>query len=140
MAILMHRSAEPETCCICQRRSAGIGIYMPKSKEQPWTCDNPKCIQIAKAAAMLPAKRLDQIERAALTEVGKSVVAAFLPMIMGALWDRGVRSLEDATPEQIDLALDALAMSGAVEDELSGAMVQFREQVRMRVLRGDPPF
>ena len=140
MTLLMHRTAEPETCCICQRRSAGIGIYMPKVKDQPWTCDSPKCIQIAKVASAMNTKKLDQIERAALDAVARSSASTMLQIIMGELWERGVRSLEDATPEQIDLALDGIAVSGALADELVRAMVGFRDEVRTRVLRGDPPF
>lgn len=85
-------------------------------------------------------KKLDQIERAALDAVARSSASTMLQIIMGELWERGVRSLEDATPEQIDLALDGIAVSGALADELVRAMVGFRDEVRTRVLRGDPPF
>ena len=145
MTIIMTRTHDPVACCVCQRRSTGVGIHERTWVQRgvAWTCDAPECISAAKRLVAMPAKTLDAFEGMALNIAAKSVALPILTAAMTALYDLGVRDLDQATPEQFEAAADALTRDGITSElqvQLAGALESFGSALRDQVAGNAAPF
>lgn len=141
MRLIRQRTKEPTTCMACLRRSMGVGLYEPRRKtEFAWTCDDTACIAATRRMLNMAQKDLDAFEAIAAAEAGKAVAPELVILCMGALWDAGVRNLENVSNDQMSLALDQLHVSGAIYDEIRKALEVFAATIRDKLTAGEAPF
>ncbi len=139
-AIIMQRSKEPAQCMACARMASGIGIHEHKRPVHAWTCDDPACIRATKGMTVMGSNELTRIERIAIEYAARAIVEPVMSEVVGAMWAQGIRSLETTTPEQVSLALDDMIVSGAMQEHVKAALLEFGKSVKASVLGNEAPF
>lgn len=141
MTKLMQGSETPELCAACGRHARGIfGIAYDNKQGIVWVCDDDRCIATATGLRKMKDDRWSHYENRALDKAAKAVAYPILQDMFAALYESGARNLDEVTPEQIDLALDSLYLSGAFAFQIKKALVTFGDSVSADVTSGEPPF
>lgn len=61
---------DPGVCGVCARAAIGIGHAPPKASKIMWLCDDPKCIEKAKATYAMRQDQFTRIESMAAAKGG----------------------------------------------------------------------
>ena len=140
-AILGRKSdLEPITCAVCGRRAIGLGHCRKKGHEVAWSCGSPSCLAIGESVLIMSDKSLDVYEKTAIGEAGRAIVEMLGEAFMGALWQKGVRNLDDLTPEKFAAVAEAAHQTPEFNRAMVAFLTGFGASIRKQIARGDAPF
>lgn len=151
MSIILGRRGdkEPFTCAICGRRAHRGYVSKPWGKANQsiaWICDDAnalpsvECVHaIAKVYDMAP-KKLDIYEERAIERATREAIDPLFEALLNALFDGGVRNLEDMDADRYTKIAEAAAKSDELRSVMSGFLKGFGDSIREQIGSGEAPF
>ena len=131
---------EPITCAVCGRRAIGLGHCRKKSDAIAWSCGAPSCLAIGESVLIMSDKALDVYEKTAIGEAGRSVAETLGEAFMTALWQKGIRSLDDLTPDKFAAVAEAAHQTPEFNRAMVAFLTGFGASIRKQISAGDAPF
>jgi hypothetical protein len=152
MTIILGRRGdkEPYTCAICGRRATGGGyVSKPWGKaDQPiaWVCEDADhlpsidCIRAIRKVYDMAKKNLDIYEERAIERATRDAIDPLFATLLDALFEGGVRNLEDMDAESYAKIADAAAKSDKMREVMTGFLKGFGNSIREQIGSGEAPF
>lgn len=130
---------EPIVCGACGRYSDGYGVTT-KSGPICWTCGETTCLKAAKRIIYMSEKELNRIECVAIAEAGRDCFKELFGAFLDGMWNKGVRSLEQMTPDMVEAAQVEIVNAPEFQRALAAFLRMFGQSIERQVINGDAPF
>lgn len=141
MTILGRKNdREPVTCACCGRYSEGYGYSAKGRDDVLWSCGAPDCLEALKRIAKMSDKDLHRFECVAIAESGREAFGKLFPAFLDGMWNEGVRSLEQMTPDMVEKAKTEIVNGPEYQRALAAFLLDFGKSIHGQLVKGDAPF
>ena len=130
--------SEPLTCTVCGRRAVSLGICAKSSNVIAWVCDEPDCTTLGAKVYRMTQRQLDGYERKAIEAAAASIADATVEAVLGAIYDTGVRNLDDLDGTKFKMIVTALGADNGFRAVMGVFLVKYGEAVREEIKTGVP--
>ena len=134
-AIIGLRTDEAVICGCCGRAAGTIGaIEVPGFRPVLWCCDACNIPDAFKVMSMNTMK-LDAVETAAIRNVADEVIEPLTQVMMGHLWQQGVRDLAAVSPDQFAKLVETMKGSKDFAGILAFSLVTYSNEIRKLLVK-----
>lgn len=133
-AVFGFRSEEPLQCGLCSRATGYVGCMEKSGDLVLWLCELCNAKAGLKVIDMKPDK-LEEIEAIGLSKAAGETATELLPAVLSALWDEGIRSLEEIDPERLRKATTTLTESREYAGAVRKLLLSYSATMRFEVAK-----
>lgn len=136
--MILGKRNDFDICGCCGRAASGVGYAARDKSPVLWVCE--ACVPVARKVSSMPEKSLSVYEKHAVVDATKAVMARQIEVVLSALWDAGIQSLADLTPEKLDTIMEKMTIDGEMNETTRDALLAFGASIRSQAGKGEAPF
>ena len=141
MTILFGKKtdAEPICCSVCGRQAGAMG-YVSTRQAIAWSCNGDFCLKHIGSVYHMGSNELNRYEFIAVDRAKKKVLASQFEIVLNALFDQGVRDLNELSSDLFSKAIDSLKDNNDQQQIYEQFLKQYAQEIKDQIVARDPPF